>query len=161
MSAPPETGRGRWWGWLLTADYYCAASLLLVAGIGKLIRPGVSELLQRLWEQDILALAAMLAVSRWLPWGEIVLGGAALWGWRPEWWGRMLAAVYLFFAVLIALVARGYWAEPIECGCFGNGGGTPAYLLIVRNLLIAIPLFRVGSHLRCRSIFYRLTRRGG
>lgn len=140
-----EQGRRRWWRWLVTADFYLAVLLLLVAGLLKLRQSGVSELLQTLLELDIFPLSLILFAARWQPWFEIALALVALSGWRPRWCARGLALLYLFFAVLIALAADGYWLAPVDCGCFGNGGQTPAYLLLLRNFLIALPLFFVDA----------------
>lgn len=151
----PDHGPGRWWHGIVVADFYLASVLLLVAGVLKFRQPGVSELLQSLWEQGLFSLETMLAVTRWQPWLETTLALAALVGWRAEWWARGFALLYLFFAGLIVIAAQGYWAEPLDCGCFGSGDGFPVYLLVGRNLLIGVPLFWAGPFLRRWTVFYR------
>lgn len=133
----------RWWRRLLVADYYLAALLLLVAGCLKLRQAGISELLQILLEREFLPLSLTLFAARWQAWFEIGLALLALSGWHPLWCARGLALLYLFFALLIGIAADGYWLAPIDCGCFGTGGQTPAFLLLLRNTLIALPLLFV------------------
>ena len=139
--------RGRVWQRLIVADFYLAALLLLIAGVAKAMRPGVSELLENLLEQGLLSLPLTLFVARWQAGFEIIFAMVALSGWRFQWCARGLAVLYLLFAVLIALAADGYWFAPIDCGCFATGAQTPAYLLLLRNILIAFPLLfaRFGS----------------
>ena len=160
MSAHPEHGAGRWWRRLIVFDYYLAVVLLLAAGLIKLVRPGgVGELLQSLWEQGFLSLDAMLAIARWQPWGEIALALAALSGWRVQGCARTVGTLYLFFALLIGVAADGYWTQPLDCGCFGSGGQTPVYLLVARNLLIALPLFFADASLGRRTLPALIRRR--
>ena len=54
------------WQRLLIADFYLAALLLLIAGVLKSMRPGVSELLESLLEQGILSLSLILTLSIYL-----------------------------------------------------------------------------------------------
>ena len=143
----------KWWRWLVTADFYLASLLLLVAGLLKVMRPGVSELLQSLLEQELFSLPVILFLARWQAWFEIVVALVVLSGWRPLWCARGLAVLYLLFAVLIAIAADGYWLVPIDCGCFGTGAQTPAYLLLLRNTLIALPLLFAGPDLASTLLF--------
>ena len=138
-----EQGFRRWWRLFVAADYYLAALLLLVAGCLKLRQPEVSELLQTLLEQELFPLSLILFAARWQAWFEIALALVVLSGWQSRWCARGLALLYLFFAMLIAVAADGYWLAPIDCGCFGSGGTTPAYLLLLRNIFLALPLFFV------------------
>ena len=135
---------GGFWRLLVVVDFYIAAGLLLVAGVLKVMRPGISELLENFLEQGIFPLSLVLFLARWQSWMEIVFALVALSGWQARWCARGLAALYLLFAVLIAVAADGYWLSPIDCGCFGSGARTPAYLLLLRNVLIAFPLFFAG-----------------
>lgn len=137
---------------VLAVDYHFAAGLLLVAGVLKLNTAGVSELLQRLWEMKILSLPAMMAISRHLPWAEILLALVALSGWRAEWLARLLGTSYLIFIAAILIAAEGYLTVPLDCGCFGASEGTPVYLLVFRNLLIGVPLLFADASLRNLTI---------
>ena len=149
------TGRG-WWRRLIVTDYYLASLLLLVAGLLKARHAGVSELLQSFLDQGILPLSVILAVSRWQAGFEIVLALVALSGWRPMWCAKGVAFLYLVFAAMIAIAADGYWFEPLDCGCFGSGAAhTPAYLLIVRNIVIALPLLFADPGLADSLLFGR------
>ncbi|MFC1513050.1 MauE/DoxX family redox-associated membrane protein [Thermodesulfobacteriota bacterium] len=151
-----------WWKWLVTADFYLASLLLLIAGLLKVKHPDVSELLQNLLDQDVFPLALILFAARWQAWFEIVMALVALSGWRPLWCARGLAFLYLFFAALIAVAADGYWLEPIDCGCFGSGvHATPAYLLILRNIFIALPLLFAGKEMTGSFLIRWRARRSG
>lgn len=135
---------GWWWHLLVVVDFYIAAGLLLTAGVLKAMRPGISELLEYFLEQGVFPLTLVLFLARWQSWFEIVIALVALSGWQARWSARGLAVLYLLFAVLIGVAADGYWLSPIDCGCFGSEAKTPAYLLIIRNCLIAFPLFFAG-----------------
>ncbi|HIJ78761.1 MAG: hypothetical protein OEY01_06510 [Desulfobulbaceae bacterium] len=135
---PPKLAA--WSRLLVVGNYYLAATLLLIAGILKLLNPEVSELLQTLYEQKILGFDTILVVSRRLPWLEILVGGIALSGWNFRWLARIMALLYLIFTVFITYASQGYLLLPIDCGCFGTGEGTPAYLLILRNTIITLLL---------------------
>ncbi|MDH4322353.1 MAG: hypothetical protein OEV73_12750 [Desulfobulbaceae bacterium] len=155
----PDRRTAGWWRWLIVADFYIASLLLLIAGFLKAGESGVSELLQNLLERGALSLAAVLFISRWQAWFEIGIALVALSGWRPAWCARGVALLYLFFAALIAVATDGYWLEPIDCGCFGASvPQAPAYLLILRNTVIAIPLLFAGPWLAHSLPFGRLCR---
>lgn len=143
---------------IIVLNYYLAAILLLVAGIIKIINPTVSDLLQTISELEILDFELILVISRIQPWLEIVAGIVALIGWRPELIAKGMAFVYLFFSGLILYVSQGYLLLPIDCGCFGEGDGVPAYLLLIRNITIAILLLFLSSSLRKWTLFYSVRR---
>ena len=126
---------------LVIIDYYLAALLLVAAGVNKIITPGVGDLLETLLEQDIITLDQLLLLSRWYPPLEVVFGMAALTGIRAAVFGRITGMLYLFFIVLFVIASEGYLLLPVDCGCFGDGDPLPVYLLILRNALIALPLF--------------------
>ena len=122
---------------LVVANYHLAAALLLVAGIFKTDLVEVSELLMTLYELGVLTFDTIIFLSRVQPWFEIILGAIALSGWQAVGIARAMAALYIAFAVLIAIASQGFLLLPIDCGCFGEGEGTPVYLLLLRNGLIA------------------------
>lgn len=122
---------------ILVVNYYLAALLILVAGFIKVFEPGVAGILNTLYERGLLEFEVILTISRVQPWLEIVMGLLALSGWRSLWFARIMAGVYIFFALLILYVSDGYLALPIDCGCFGEGEKVPVYLLLLRNGLIA------------------------
>lgn len=126
---------------LLVADYYLAALLLVWAGVVKLRSPGVGDLLESLLEQEILSVDQLIFIARWYPPLEIILGATALLGVRAGVFARVIGSLYLFFTLLLLYVSQGYLLLPIDCGCFGAGDTTPVFLLILRNLAIALPLF--------------------
>ena len=141
---------------LIVCNYYLAAILLLIAGFFKLLTPEISELLQTLYEQKILNFYTIITISHIHPWLEILLAAIALSGWQFQWFARIMALLYLAFTVLIATATQGYLLLPIDCGCFGNGDGTPAYLLILRNSLISILLLFMGQSLKSWTIWGRI-----
>lgn len=143
----------------IIANYYLAALLLIIAGILKTIHPAVSDLLQALFEQGLLSFDAVLTVSRFQPGAEIMVGLLAVSGWRAEWSAKFLAAVYLFFTLLILYASQGYLTLPIDCGCFGGEHETPVYLLLLRNSLIAALLVFFDISHRRWTLFYGLFQR--
>ncbi len=126
---------------VIILDYYLAAILLFIAGIFKAFDPSISELLQSLYEHDTLSFQTVIYIARYQHWPEIVLAVTAICGWQALFIARFMGILYLFFTGLILYVSEGYLMLPIDCGCFGTGEGTPVYLLITRNTLIALPLF--------------------
>jgi len=127
---------------LVISDYYLAALLLVWAGVSKITSPGVGDLLESLLARNIISISQLVFISRWHPPLEIVLGLAALTGIKASFLARVTGLLYLFFSLLLIVVSQGYLFLPVDCGCFGGGGNpTPVYLLILRNLLIALPLF--------------------
>ncbi|MGV1098468.1 MauE/DoxX family redox-associated membrane protein [Thiovibrio sp. JS02] len=143
---------------LVLGNYYLAALMLLVAGIMKAVAPGVSDLLQALYESGFLSFPAIITISRWQPWLEISLGAVALSGVVMIWSARLMAALYLLFFALILVAARGYLFLPIDCGCFGQGEGTPAYLLLARNAGMAMLLLLVNACHENAALWPRLPR---
>lgn len=142
----------------LVADYYLAALLVLAAALLKLLtNPGPNELLQTLFELDYLPFGVVIFLERWQAPLELLLAGAALYGWQAEKFAWLLAGLYLAFSGAIVLAAQGHYLLAIDCGCFGDSeAGTPALLLILRNLLIALPLLFSRASLRPWTIHARL-----
>jgi len=132
---------------LVISDYYLAALLLVLAGMRKITSPGVGDLLESLLAQDWISIGQLVFISRWYPPLEIVLGITALSGIQAVFFARVTGLLYLFYTLLLILVSEGYLLLPIDCGCFGQGSPTPVYLLILRNIFIALPLFFFpGNH---------------
>ncbi len=77
----------------------------------------------------------------------VPVGLHALIGWRAEWTARGITLLYLLCSVIIYYVSEGYLTLPIDCGCFGEGEGTPVYFLLLRNITLAMPLFFFTSFL--------------
>ena len=144
---------------LIIADYYLASGLMLVAGSIKLQQPGVGDILEYLFNAEILSLSATMFIARFLPWFEILLGGSALVGWRIEWQARVLAFIYTVYAGVIFYVSEGFLTLPLDCGCFGAGEGTPVYLLLLRNVLIAVPLFFISGRYMKFTLFHLVSPR--
>lgn len=133
---------------LVVTDYYLASALLVWAGLVKIRDAGVGDVLESLLERHILTLDQILFLARWYPPLEILLGVMALIGIKAGIFSGMIAGLYLAFTLLLLFVSGGYLQLPIDCGCFGTGNTSPVYLLILRNLLIAIPLFFFPGPLR-------------
>ncbi|MBI4791388.1 MAG: hypothetical protein HY789_01290 [Deltaproteobacteria bacterium] len=136
---------------LVIIDYYLAALLLVAAGVSKIITPGVGDLLETLLEQEIITLDQLIFLSRWYPPIEVVFGITALTGIRAVVFARLTGVLYLFFIVLFLIASKGYLLLPVDCGCFGDGDPLPVYLLILRNALIALPLFFFPSDRGCST----------
>ncbi|MBI5556585.1 MAG: hypothetical protein HY885_03000 [Deltaproteobacteria bacterium] len=138
-------------------NYYLAALLLVWAGAGKMLEPGVGDLLETLFDRRIITLGQLIFISRWHPPLEIALGLFALSGIKAGIAARIMGVVYLFFVLLFLIVSEGHFLQPVDCGCFGEGNPTPVYLLILRNTIIAIPLFffpgAAGAFTRPRLLF--------
>lgn len=136
-----ETPLRKFGRFFIIFDYYLAALLLLWAGISKLTTPAVGDLLETLLEHEVLTIDQLVFIARWFPPLEITLAMLALSGVSAILFARFMASLYLLFTLVIVYVSEGYLTLPIDCGCFGDGGQTPAYLLIIRNTVIALPLF--------------------
>jgi hypothetical protein len=126
---------------LVIADYYLAALLLVWAGLSKISSPGVGDLLEALLEQQVISIGQLVFISRWFPALELFLGITALSGIQAALLARATGLLYLFYLLPLVLASEGYLLLPLDCGCFGAGNPAPVYLLILRNTLIALPLF--------------------
>ena len=137
-------------------NYYLAALLLLIAGILKAFSPAVGDLLLELSDQELLSFELVLSISRVQPGAEIIIGLLALSGWQAQWSAKFMAALYLFFTGLILYASQGYLTLPIDCGCFGGESETPAYLLLLRNTLIAALLLFFDRSCRRWTLFHAM-----
>ncbi|MBU2591261.1 MAG: hypothetical protein KKC21_04490 [Nitrospinae bacterium] len=144
------------WHGIIIADYYLAASLLLIASILKISHPAMSELLAKIAEYQIVSFGTMVSLTYIYPWIELIIALYALIGWRGEWTARGMAFLYIFFSLIILIGAEGNIFSTIDCGCFGLGEGSPIYWLLLRNVSIAIPLLFFKRGDRNRLLFYRL-----
>ncbi|MDH3997383.1 MAG: hypothetical protein OET90_00965 [Desulfuromonadales bacterium] len=144
---------------LIVAVYYLSASLLVIAGVIKFFHPSVGDILQFFLDHDILSFDNVITIARLQPWVECFIGMVALTGWRMESVAKGLAALYLFFALLILIASQGHLTLPLDCGCFGASEGAAAWLLLLRNLALALPLFLVRTEDRRLSLIQWLTRR--
>jgi len=146
----------KFWRGIIIADYYLAASLLLIASILKIKNPAMSELLAKIAELNILPFGTLISATYIYPWIELLVAIYALIGWLGEWTARVMGLLYFFFTALILIGARGNIFAVIDCGCFGLGEGSPIYWLLLRNIAIAIPLLFFRKEDRKWLLFYRL-----
>jgi uncharacterized membrane protein YphA (DoxX/SURF4 family) len=78
---------------------------------------------------------AVLAVARWLPPFELLVGVMLLLGWRlRDWAFAAMLLMLAFFAILLWSYGRGI---TIDCGCFGVGEPLTAFTLARDGLLAA------------------------
>lgn len=132
----------------------------LVLLLARLLLAGVFILAGLPKIQDPVAFAASVDAYRtisgslvmWvavlLPWLELVVGLGLLTPWlRRASASVMIGLLGLFMALHASAWARGL---DIECGCFGENGGSPDYhWLILRNLaLLLITVFIILSSAR-------------
>jgi len=143
---------------IVISNYYLAAVLLLVAGILKAIHPGEGELIKALFEKNFVPLAVFIAAVRFQPWFEIGLALLAMVGWYAEWSARVIALIYVAFSGLILYASDGRLTMPLDCGCFGESSGTPVYILLARNTLLALLLFFFNSRDRRWTLWHRFSR---
>lgn len=144
------------WHWIVITDYYLAATLLLIAAILKINNPTMGELVAKIAEYQIVPFETMVSLNHIYPWIELAIALYALIGWQGEWTAKGMAALYIFFAIIILIGAEGDIFSTIDCGCFGVGKGSPIYWLLLRNISIAIPLFFFKKGERKWLLLYRL-----
>ena len=90
---------------------YLAAGLLLVTGASKVRHPDtMADVLAAIGLTSARAPLVLGVLEILLGAGALVVGGFVLWG--------LIAAVYLAFAALLALLHRN--GANISCGCFGR-----------------------------------------
>lgn len=81
---------------------------------------------------------AVLAVARFLPWFELILGILLLAGWRLPWTSIASSALLgFFFAILLYSYGKG---KTIDCGCFGVGEALSPRTLARDGLLFGASL---------------------
>ena len=130
---------------LIALNYHLAAILLIVAGVLKAMDPYPGEILGALMDQYIISATGYRIITLLQPWVEIGIGLFTLSGWRAEHTAKAMGIIYLFFSGLILYVSKGDLISPLGCGCFGDGHASPVYLLLLRNILIALFLFLFRS----------------
>jgi len=143
---------------IITA-YYAAALLLLWAGISKLTSPGVGDILEILFEKELIGLDLLLFISRWFPVLEIIVAVFAFTGIKANITAKIMGMIYIVFTLLILYVSDGYLLLPIDCGCFGETNTIPVYILLLRNSVIALFLFFFTSPYRKFTFYFFLTGR--
>jgi uncharacterized membrane protein YphA (DoxX/SURF4 family) len=107
--------------WLSTAARLVLGSVLLVAGVTKVIDPQASVAAVRAYE--LLPAGLVTAVGWGLPFLELVLGVLLLAGLavRPV----AAATAVLLVVFVAAVVFAAFRGLSIDCGCFGGGGPVP------------------------------------
>jgi Methylamine utilisation protein MauE len=110
----------------LIGPYLAAASLLVVAGLAKAVRP--RDTARALADLVPLPVGLLVPAVRIGAGAEVVIGAAALVrpGGAPAW---LVAVSYAVFTVVVA-VARSRGSALATCGCFGTPD-TPATLVHV------------------------------
>jgi hypothetical protein len=117
--------------------------LLIVAGVGKLIRVG-----QFRASLDSYRLAAMRPLLAWLiPLTELAIGAALIAGVDGAGWAA-LGLLAVFSLALAVELAMG--AAPAACGCLVPGGELPAPLALVRNGALAVAAVAAALGVRPR-----------
>lgn len=142
---------------LIIAAYYAAALLLLWAGISKLTSTGVGDILEILFEKELISLDSLFFISRWFPVLEIIVAIIAFTGIKANITAKIMGMLYIVFTLLILYVSEGYFLLPIDCGCFGETTATPVYILLLRNSVIAVFLFFFTSPYRKFTFYFFLT----
>ena len=141
---------------LIIAAYYAAALLLIWAGISKLTSPGVGDILEILFEKELISLDLLFFISRWFPVLEIIVAIIAFTGIKANITAKIMGMLYIVFTLLILYVSEGYFLLPIDCGCFGETTVTPVYILLLRNSAIAVFLFFFTSPYRKFTLYFFL-----
>lgn len=97
----------------LLALYF--AAMLGVAGLAKIERPNLFALL--LYQQHILPTWCVRAVSRVLPWYEIILAVALVAGVAPLLVAALMLLLFVTFVVAQVLLLLRH--RDVACGCYG------------------------------------------
>ncbi|MFV0450908.1 MAG: TlpA family protein disulfide reductase [Propioniciclava sp.] len=119
----------------LVVPQLLVATVLLLSGIAKVREPqATSDAFTALRLPPALV---RLRAPRWLPWLEIVLGGALV---VIEGWAQQLAALGslgLFGAYVVVLGNALTFDEPVRCGCFGRlGDHAITRRTLIRNIVL-------------------------
>lgn len=122
-------------GWFLDFLTCVAGLVLLTAGATKLGRP--ESLAQAIQRYDLVPVSVAALAARTLPLSELLLGGLLVTGWAVGHAGMAAGALFLAFAVAIAInLLRG--RADIPCGCFGpSEHASLKWSYVARNLLLA------------------------
>lgn len=79
-------------------------------------------------------LTVVLAI--YLPWLELVCGGAALFRWHER--GALILLLGLCVLFSLALASAWFRDLDISCGCFGHGTSTTLPLALARSLILGL-----------------------
>jgi len=121
-------------------------SVLIFAGASKRAAP-VEEFAVVIESYDVLPADAAQSAAALLPWAELFVGFALIFGWLTKW--SSASAGGLFVAFLLALTStkvRGI--ELPNCGCFGAGLHLPTWATMAMDaflLLDAAVAFKFGE----------------
>lgn len=121
--------------WFLDFSACVAGLVLLVAAATKFGSPeALARVIQR---YDLVPDRWAALAARALPSTELLLGGLLLTGWAMAYAGIAAGALFLTFAVAIAInLLRG--RADIPCGCFGpSEHASLEWSYVVRNVLLA------------------------
>jgi len=115
---------------ILNGVFLVGASLLVVSGISKMIRP-----LATVRAMKNLRLPASIGLSRFLGALEAVIGvSSAVTGWVVPCIGSAL--LYLGFTGFV-LLSMAVGERGVSCGCFGDIDTPPSWMHVVLNILFA------------------------
>jgi hypothetical protein len=141
---------------LIVYGYYVAAALLLWAGLVKIFMPELRDILEIFFETSAIGAEQTVFFSIWFPVFEIVVAVVAILGIRASVMARGMGVIYLGFALLTMYVAKGHVMLPLECGGFKEASTVPVYLLLLRDLAIAILLFFYSAAYEKYTLYSRL-----
>jgi hypothetical protein len=114
---------------VLAAPFFIAAGLLVVSGVGKLVRPaGAASALRSA------GLPGGRVVARALGLVEVAVGAAALWRPGPA-TAAAVVVLYLGFAAFLVRLLR--LGGATSCGCVGAADAPPSRLHVALDLVAA------------------------
>jgi putative oxidoreductase len=125
---------------LLLAARVALGGLFVYAGASKALDP--AQFAEDIGHYRLLPHALALVLAVYLPWLEIICGGAVLARWRYRGALSLLAALCGIFA--LALGSAWWRGLDIECGCFGHALSSTLPFALARSIglgAIALVLF--------------------
>lgn len=136
------------WAWAGLAARLILGGVLIFAGASKTAGP-TEEFAVVIESYDVLPTDASQTAAAFLPWLELALGYALVFGWltKPA-AGAAGALLAAFLLAMLSTKARGI--ELPNCGCFGAGFHAPLWVTMSMDALLlagAFAAFKGGASL--------------
>ena len=116
--------------WLFRCVLGC---IFLTAGVMKIADP--ARFAEDIAHFRIIPLIPSLALALYLPWLELVIGGALLTGYAKQ--GASLVSAFLMSTFAVAVFSAWLRGLNISCGCFGSHESSSLGPVLIRDFALS------------------------
>lgn len=128
--------------WLNLAARLIVGGLFFYAAFEKVLHPAAFAMAVRGYKLIPFSLSNLFAIA--VSWSELVAATLLIFGiLTRKAAGAIFILLIMFTAAITTVLVRGM---VIDCGCFGEGGASTSWLLLVRNAALLFLTFLVIRH---------------